>query len=85
MCSDGKQCIGSSKMCNAGPDCGENKCVDCADGSDEDADRCKNFVCLKGSHYKCADGVQCIRKTWKCDGWEDCKDGSDEKGCPGSG
>ena len=35
--------------------------------------------CQQG-HFRCASG-KCIRSSWRCDGENDCKDGSDEKGC----
>ena len=31
--------------------------------------------------FECADG-ECIYDAFQCDGENDCKDGSDEKGCP---
>jgi hypothetical protein len=32
--------------------------------------------------FKCADGSGMTLLEWKCDGYDDCDDGSDEVGCP---
>ena len=31
-----------------------------------------------GDRLKCLDGIMCVNNEFKCDGTEDCKDGSDE-------
>ena len=38
------------------------------------------MVCPTGQ-FKCFDGSKCIPSTYKCDGDNDCTDGSDEAGC----
>ena len=48
--------------------------VDCNDGSDETAPECK-----KCEEFTCSNG-DCILNKWKCNGIDDCVDGSDEKG-----
>ena len=45
-----------------------------ADGSDEK--NCSSHSC-PASQFKCLNG-DCIPMIWKCDGTQDCNDGSDE-------
>ncbi|KAK7080826.1 hypothetical protein SK128_017447 [Halocaridina rubra] len=39
-------------------------------------------VTCEGAKFKCTSSAQCIPYEWKCDGREECDDGSDEEGCP---
>ncbi|CAI7905230.1 unnamed protein product [Closterium sp. NIES-53] len=51
--------------------------------SDEDQDFCAVYECPDG-YWKCGNVVQCIAETLKCNGVQDCSDGSDETDCSGS-
>jgi hypothetical protein len=84
-CLSGDQCIHADGRCN--------EVAQCNDGSDEDG--CDNGwgtpsvlgaeVCrepfVDELQVKCADNVHCVNKAGKCNGINNCPDGSDEVGC----
>ena len=83
-CWNDSRCIYKSWQCD--------NYIDCRDGSDEF--HCYNSTftynittavnttisCTDGQ-FRCWDGSKCIYKSWQCDNYTDCRDGSDEFYC----
>uniref|UniRef100_A0A182F8B4 Uncharacterized protein n=1 Tax=Anopheles albimanus TaxID=7167 RepID=A0A182F8B4_ANOAL len=54
---------------------------DCADGSDEDTEKCLEGKTCSGNEVLCSSHDRCIPKTWVCDREADCPGGTDEQNC----
>ncbi|KAF0300268.1 Prolow-density lipoprotein receptor-related protein 1 [Amphibalanus amphitrite] len=67
----GLQCVSSAWVCDG--------FADCADASDESAERCANVTCGP-DRFKCLESGRCIPNSWVCDMTSDCGHGdrSDE-------
>ncbi|XP_013411103.1 prolow-density lipoprotein receptor-related protein 1 [Lingula anatina] len=81
-CASDDKCISSSKKCNLKKDC--------EDASDEKGCPpvgCSNFTIDSIGRQPpglipCNTTTACILPSWKCDGYNDCWDNSDELNCP---
>ena len=53
------------------------------EGCTENDFQCVDGSCKWGDYYDYCIDTPCIPSTWRCDGYIDCTDESDEAGCDG--
>lgn len=49
---------------------------------EEDGNKLRAQVVCDFGEFECGDGSQCLMWSQRCDGYRQCSDGTDEKGCP---
>ncbi|XP_077974944.1 CD320 antigen-like [Styela clava] len=80
-CKTKNECVAPENVCD--------KFDDCTDASDEAFDLCgpvattepPKFGLCPESDFECLDGLRCVSKTFVCDNFPNCADGSDESDC----
>ncbi|XP_071788766.1 uncharacterized protein [Asterias amurensis] len=66
-CDEGSVFLNEVLLCDSYNDCGDN------------SDELQNCTCVEGRQFDC--GERCIPMNYRCDGMNDCVDGSDEQNC----
>ncbi|KAM7393106.1 hypothetical protein PAMA_007971 [Pampus argenteus] len=82
LCKDRRSCVSKSLLCDGRSHCHDGSDeVNCPNVATPAAQTTNVLKCRMGSK-PCKDGTECVLYSHVCDGEMDCKDGSDEQGCP---
>ncbi len=97
-CVDNDECVPRERVCDAVADCmdgsdeSDTACREyrdahvCVQGTDlcdkERVDLLNPTTACDPPRFRCSDSGKCLNDLLRCDGVQNCRDGSDERDCP---